>query len=70
MIAAVATFLGGALVAFTVGFLTVLTVAVWDYLRGLRVAYAPAALVCVAVGFGGTTLVMFTLAWLATGVAA
>lgn len=52
---------GGVLVAFAVGILAVLLVALWDYLRGSRVAYAPTALICVAVGAGGTTAIMFAL---------
>jgi hypothetical protein len=70
MIAALVTFAGGVLVAFALGVLAVFTVAVFDYLRGLQLGYAPVALACVAVGAGGTTALMFTLAWLATAVAA
>ena len=66
----VVTFATGVLAAFILGALAVLIVAVWDYLRGLRVRYAPVALVCAAIGFGGTTALMFTLAWFATTVAA
>ncbi len=66
-LAAIATLLIGSLVAFLAGVLVVFLVATWDYLRGLRIGYAPTALVCVSIGAGGTFALMYALGWAAVG---